>query len=203
MPRIDYGGVSLTLSDALYGDRVDREHGHWSPLQTFDPTDHARLFVQDVRYGESGLLPDIYTGWYCDVAMGVIQPRCRGTDDEFAVYARAMRDALLLPLEDGFTGALRDLWENWGLPEAERRMLAQERRKRTRVTSDWENADLVAEVELVCGEGRKEGRQIAFRCPWHQDLHPSLKVDPVKRTWFCWPCGKGGGVVGWRKANGR
>lgn len=199
-----YGDVVLSLDDALYGDALDRAFGHYSPLQTFDPADVPLLFVQDARYAETRKLPDIYAGWYCDVAHGVVQPRWRGTDDQFAVYARSMRNALLLPLS--FGESLRDLWEAWGLPEAERRIKERERRVRRAVeygNPSWETADLLAEVEAKCGEGRKEGRQVAFRCPWHQDGHPSLKVDPVKRTWFCWPCNKGGGVVAWRRANGQ
>ncbi|MBZ5637431.1 MAG: toprim domain-containing protein [Acidobacteriia bacterium] len=38
-----------------------------------------------------------------------------------------------------------------------------------------------------------------IRCPWserhhHNDAHPSCRLNPEKNTWFCDPCGRGGGV---------
>src|SRR5215210_5141932 len=43
--------------------------------------------------------------------------------------------------------------------------------------------------------GVRRGREIAFRCPLHDDHDPSLRVDPDKGVWFCDPCLRGGDVV--------
>jgi hypothetical protein len=43
--------------------------------------------------------------------------------------------------------------------------------------------------------GVRRGREIAFRCPLHDDHDPSLRVDPDKGVWFCDPCLMGGDVV--------
>jgi len=187
----------------LTADRYDRTRYPRS-MPPFDPADYERLIVQDAIYEETGELPDVYANWRTDILDGVTQPRWLGSDVEFARYGWSMRQCLLLPLSDAFLSAIRAVWEGWGVPEAERRMALQVRRINSpRQTSDWQTADLLAEVEAVCGEGRKQGRQWAFRCPWHDDKHPSLMVDPVKKLWKCWPCDKGGGVIQWRKANGR
>lgn len=207
---VDYGGIPLSLTDAIRGHQLDStiHYGSgWSPMREFNPRDVERLFVQDAIVAAGDGLPDIYAGWYCDVSLGVMQPRWAGSDADFAVYALAMRNALLLPLCDEFQAPLADLWETWGVPEAQRRIAAQERRLRAALEHGngpgWETADLLAEVEAVCGHGKRQGRQVAFSCPWHADKHPSLMVEPVKRTWFCWPCNKGGGVIAWRRANGQ
>jgi hypothetical protein len=63
----------------------------------------------------------------------------------------------------------------------------------------WENADLVAEVEAVCGEGRRHRDEWWFRCRWHEDRTPSLHVNADKRIWKCFGCQRGGGVLAWRK----
>jgi hypothetical protein len=39
------------------------------------------------------------------------------------------------------------------------------------------------------------GREIAYRCPLHDDHDPSLLVDPKEGVWHCFPCGVGGDVV--------
>ena len=40
--------------------------------------------------------------------------------------------------------------------------------------------------------GRKSGPEQLYRCPRHDDHHPSLSVNEVKDKWFCGPCGTGG-----------
>jgi DNA primase len=50
-------------------------------------------------------------------------------------------------------------------------------------------------AERLSGPGVRRGREIAFRCPLHDDHDPSLRVDPEKRVWFCDPCLVGGDVV--------
>ncbi|MGB7346086.1 MAG: DNA primase [Pirellulaceae bacterium] len=38
------------------------------------------------------------------------------------------------------------------------------------------------------------GRNMAARCPWHNDKRPSLSVNRERQTWKCWPCDIGGDV---------
>ena len=49
-------------------------------------------------------------------------------------------------------------------------------------------------VELI-GEQtplRQQGRLFVGLCPWHEDSHPSLKVDPERQNWKCWVCNLSG-----------
>lgn len=206
---INYGGDTLPLSDALYGHQLDStiHYARWSPMRVFDPSDVSRLMVQDAIANAGDGLPALYDGWYCDVALGVVQPRWAGVDGDFARYVESLRYALLLPLCEPFLSALRDLFDAWAVPEGERRIAARERRLHAALRygngPGWETADLLAEVEAVCGPGKKQGRQWAFTCPFHIDRHPSLMVDPAKKVWTCWPCQKGGGVVAFRRAIGK
>ena len=50
------------------------------------------------------------------------------------------------------------------------------------------------EVARACfGEPlRKAGPELFYRCPNHDDEHPSLQVNLVKNLWMCGPCGAGG-----------
>jgi hypothetical protein len=50
-------------------------------------------------------------------------------------------------------------------------------------------------AERLAGPGVRRGREIAFRCPLHDDHDPSLRVDPDRDVWFCDPCLVGGDVV--------
>ena len=38
----------------------------------------------------------------------------------------------------------------------------------------------------------KSNGKALMRCPFHNDTHPSLKLDNHKGLWHCFPCGKGG-----------
>lgn len=40
--------------------------------------------------------------------------------------------------------------------------------------------------------GIRSGREILFKCPCHDDRHPSLSINPEKNCWLCGPCGKSG-----------
>ena len=46
--------------------------------------------------------------------------------------------------------------------------------------------------------GWDEGQEIRGErkasCPLHDDRHPSLRIKTSELTWFCDPCGFGGGV---------
>ena len=50
-----------------------------------------------------------------------------------------------------------------------------------------------AEREL--GPSVRGGREVFFRCPFHDDRSPSLRVSPDKNLWCCDPCGRLGGDV--------
>lgn len=46
---------------------------------------------------------------------------------------------------------------------------------------------------------RRSGRNLMGLCPFHNDTHPSLSIDPVKNEWHCFGCGRGGDVIEWVK----
>jgi putative DNA primase/helicase len=59
-----------------------------------------------------------------------------------------------------------------------------------------DGAQLAAiEGALVARQARREGRELRFLCPAHEDLRPSARWNPDKQTWFCDACQAGGG---WR-----
>jgi putative DNA primase/helicase len=62
--------------------------------------------------------------------------------------------------------------------------------------------DGLGELEqlLAARRGRREGGELRFLCPAHEDEHPSARWNPVKRTWCCDACKAGGG---WRDLAGR
>ncbi len=49
----------------------------------------------------------------------------------------------------------------------------------------------IARAAALLG-GRYLGREMLFRCPRHDDQHPSLSINPEKNCWLCGPCGKSG-----------
>src|SRR5579859_4691454 len=51
------------------------------------------------------------------------------------------------------------------------------------------------EVAIKQQDGRREGAEIRFLCPAHNDDHPSARWNPKKKTWYCDVCGTGGGCV--------
>jgi putative DNA primase/helicase len=53
---------------------------------------------------------------------------------------------------------------------------------------------------LAQRQARREGRELRFLCPAHQDRHPSARWNPEKETWFCDACKEGGG---WRDLTAR
>lgn len=44
-------------------------------------------------------------------------------------------------------------------------------------------------------EFKRNGKEWVTKCPWHQDGHPSLRVNQDKRVWKCHPCDIGGSVI--------
>jgi putative DNA primase/helicase len=51
------------------------------------------------------------------------------------------------------------------------------------------------EQQLLERRGRREGREIRFLCPAHDDTHPSARWSHSKAAWYCDVCHEGGG---WR-----
>ena len=87
-----------------------------------------------------------------------------------------------------------DCWRRNLLPPllgiAERR----QRRRLRRSSLPYEDLDLLAEFErLTGGPGRRRGREVVFRCPFHDDRTPSLAVNVAKNRWHCFGCQRGGG----------
>jgi putative DNA primase/helicase len=56
------------------------------------------------------------------------------------------------------------------------------------------------ERQLLDRSGRREGREIRFLCPAHDDSHPSARWSHSKAVWFCDVCHAGGG---WRDLSRR
>jgi DNA primase len=58
-------------------------------------------------------------------------------------------------------------------------------------------------VEAAGIELKRMGRDLAARCPFHEDDTPSFKITPAKNLWHCLGCGEGGGPIDWvMKAKG-
>lgn len=41
---------------------------------------------------------------------------------------------------------------------------------------------------------RRQGRLFVGLCPWHDDTHPSLQVNPERQSFKCWVCDIGGDI---------
>ncbi len=52
-------------------------------------------------------------------------------------------------------------------------------------------------VEASGIELKKAGKDLAGRCPFHEDKTASLLVTPSKNLWHCFGCGIGGGPIDW------
>jgi DNA primase catalytic core len=58
-------------------------------------------------------------------------------------------------------------------------------------------------VEASGVELKKQGKDLAGRCPFHEDDTASLKITPSNNLWHCFGCGAGGSVIDWTmKKNG-
>jgi hypothetical protein len=186
-------------------------------ISDFDAGDPASIMAWDFTAEEYGSLPPLYDRWRTDwtghvagdslalrtIAM-ILAPesvarRYCGTDDELVHVVRALRKAVRLPIGDALRCHLQDAIEAYEA-EVRRRLTAAHPRKSSRYgPSDWEHADLVAEIAAVAGDGKRQGRSWWFVCPLHADKNPSLHVDPDRRLWHCFGCGAGGGVVAFRR----
>ena len=52
-------------------------------------------------------------------------------------------------------------------------------------------------VEAAGIELKRVGKDLAGRCPFHEDSEPSLIVTPAKNLWHCFGCQCGGGPIDW------
>lgn len=56
-------------------------------------------------------------------------------------------------------------------------------------------------ARLGCGDAVRRGRELAVRCPAHDDETPSCRLDVDRGIWYCDPCGEGGdGLRLWMRA---
>jgi hypothetical protein len=68
-------------------------------------------------------------------------------------------------------------------------------RVRRPIDAAKEAISVVQLAERLSGPGTRRGKEVFFRCPFHDDRNPSLRVDPDKGVWYCDPCAIGGNVV--------
>ena len=69
--------------------------------------------------------------------------------------------------------------------------------------ADWErmvdHARAVSTVEVAnrlgCGDPVRRGKELAVRCPLHEDTDPSLRIHEDGRRWYCDPSGEGGDAI--------
>lgn len=59
-----------------------------------------------------------------------------------------------------------------------------------------EEADLYAYVSQTL-ELKKRGEDYFTNCPLHVDVTPSLSFTPAKNSYYCFSCGKSGGMIGY------
>jgi DNA primase len=52
-------------------------------------------------------------------------------------------------------------------------------------------------IEEAGIELKRVGKDLAGRCPFHDDGEPSLIVTPAKNLWHCFGCQCGGGPIDW------
>jgi DNA primase len=56
-------------------------------------------------------------------------------------------------------------------------------------------ADMVEVVSVRTSLRRVSGAHYTGRCPFHEERTPSFSVDPVKKMYHCFGCGKGGDLI--------
>ena len=55
---------------------------------------------------------------------------------------------------------------------------------------------------VMARAGKKQGKEIIFLCPEHDDHNPSAAYNPEKHLWHCYTCGAGGGYQNLAKSLG-
>ena len=187
---------------------------------TFDPCEVQRLWEQDALYEDYGYLVDMTWQWTSTgpfaprvtlafdgdsagleaasraATLLASRPRYRGNDDEFARYLRALRMAVSFPLNGMLVSRVRLVLD---VAEEERDYRVKQRKlAATFRPDDWTPEMFRAEVEALCGTGHPAGAEVVYKCPWHDDEHPSLYVNYEKRAWICRSQCGGGGHREWR-----
>ena len=59
-----------------------------------------------------------------------------------------------------------------------------------------EQADLYSYVSKIL-DLEKRGNDYFAHCPFHVDITPSLSFTPAKNSYYCFSCGKSGGMIGY------
>ena len=59
-----------------------------------------------------------------------------------------------------------------------------------------ENANLLDYVSQFI-EMEKRGNDYFGQCPLHIDNTPSFSITPAKNSYYCFSCGKSGGIIGY------
>jgi hypothetical protein len=168
----------------------------------FDPCDVDALFRLDDAIEAGEVTHWITPEWRYDVRRST-EPYFDGSNDTLAAYLVGCRNALKLPLSVPVL-AMAAYQLEYAYTEAQRRAQRARQAAKYPKGEDWATYDLLGAVRAATGaEGRRAGRNWWFKCPFHDDRTPSLEVEPEKRVWHCWGCGKGGGVVNWLRENRR
>lgn len=72
----------------------------------------------------------------------------------------------------------------------------ERRREWDRRVDTARHISVIEVAQILClGDPVKQGRELAVRCPLHEDKHPSLRIDVDDAVWFCDPCGQGGDAI--------
>ena len=58
-----------------------------------------------------------------------------------------------------------------------------------------ERNDIVDVVSEYVSLGKRSGANYFGLCPFHNEKTPSFSVSPDKQIYYCFGCGKGGGVI--------
>ena len=58
--------------------------------------------------------------------------------------------------------------------------------------------DLTSQIEKDLGPPSKVRKhRVYWRCPFHDDHHPSLEVNQRQERWYCPPCQLSGDIITW------
>lgn len=189
------GSLMLSTFDAMRGHQyeVDVFPGYATPLMRFEMWSDAYLTAQAWAIPNIPHLPSIR--WWENVHYG--------PDSELAAIIERVAglvsgDPPLLDIE------WRHCWRRNLLPPLLDMAEKRQRRRLRRSSLPYQELDLLAELErLTGGPGRRQGREIVFRCPFHDDRSPSLSVNVAKNRWHCFGCQRGGGPGALRREMAR
>ncbi len=179
------GSLMLTEHDAIRAHEYEAETfpDYATPLERFDMWSDALLTAQAWTIADTPHLPTIE--WWHNVHYAGDSELAR-TIERVAGLVQGEPPVLDF--------AWRECWRRNLLPPLLGMAEGRQRRRLRRSTLPYEELDLLAEFErLTGGPGRRQGREVVFRCPLHDDRTPSLYVNPDKKRWICFGCQRGGG----------